>query len=107
QGRWRNIVVPINGIDVLPTDRTRKEPVPTWINYFHLLRFAASRYELIVVDLPEIINDATAEIVRRARSVYVVTTPERCPVKLAEERLAELAFRGVEREKISLIINRW
>ena len=107
KGRWRDVVVPYNGIDVLPTDRTRKEPVPTWIDYFHLLRFVASRYELIVVDLPEIINDATAEIVRRARSVNVVTTPERSPLKLAAQRLGELASHGVNREQISLVVNRW
>jgi predicted membrane-bound spermidine synthase len=32
-------------------------------DYFQLLKFAEKHYDSIVVDLPEIINDATAEVI--------------------------------------------
>ncbi len=107
QMRWRNSVVQAKGIDLLATDRAGKEPIPTWIDYFHLLRFVSPRYRMVLVDLPEIINDATVEAVRRARQVLVVTTPEVGHLKLAEQRLDELSARGIRRENVKIVVNRW
>jgi Flp pilus assembly CpaE family ATPase len=105
--RWRAVTVSAGRLDALLTDRSRKAPIPSWIDYFHLLRFVRTRYELIVVDLPEIVNEATAELVRRAAQVYVVTTPEVAPLKLAEQRMQELACRGVRDAQIEIVVNRW
>ncbi|MFN0172093.1 MAG: hypothetical protein ACKV22_37300 [Bryobacteraceae bacterium] len=107
QVRWRNLVVQAKGIDLLATDRAGKDPVPTWIDYFHLLRFVSPRYGMVLVDLPEIINDATVETVRRARQVLVVTTPEVGHLKLAEQRLDELRARGIRGENVRIVLNRW
>ena len=51
-----------------------------------------------MVDLPEIVNTATAEVVRRARAVYVVSTPEFASLKLSKQRCQELSGWGVERD---------
>jgi hypothetical protein len=50
-------------------------------DYLHLLSFAMTRYDVVVVDLPEVVNDATEAIVRQAQSIYLLSTPEMgcCP----------------------------
>lgn len=104
---WGKYVLHVHDIDLLATDRQKKTPLPTWVNYHQLLRFAAPRYDGIFVDLPEVVNDATADLVHYAASVNVVCTPELPSLKLAAQRLAELENRGVPRERFQVIINRW
>ena len=65
---WQRSVTSAGGVDFLLTDTAIKEPVPSWTHYFQILRFAVPKYDLVLVDLPEVINSATAEIVRRARA---------------------------------------
>jgi Flp pilus assembly CpaE family ATPase len=103
---WQRYVTPVGGVDFLLTNTGIKEPVPAWTHYFQLLRFAATKYDLILVDLPEVVNPATAEIVRRARAVYVVSTPELASLKLSKQRCLELDHWGVERQRIYGLLNR-
>jgi MinD-like ATPase involved in chromosome partitioning or flagellar assembly len=105
---WMKCVAGGGGkLDVLVSDRTRRETLPSWTDYHHLLDFAASRYDQILVDLPEVVNDATVEIVRRAKRVFVVCTSEPASLTLARQRCAELERRGISPEKIGLLLNRW
>jgi len=64
-------------------------------------------YDYILVDLPEVVNDATVETVRRAKRVFIVCTPEIPSLALAPYRIEELTSRGVPPEKIGLVVNRW
>jgi pilus assembly protein CpaE len=102
---WSSYVVQKHGIDLLLS--TRSKPLPSWSNYHHLLEFARPRYGTMVVDLPEVVNDATEEILRRAKFVFVVCTPEMPPLKLAQRRCMELESRGVPASRIGIIVNRW
>jgi MinD-like ATPase involved in chromosome partitioning or flagellar assembly len=102
---WSSCVVQKHGIDLLLSSRSK--PFPSWGNYHHLLEFARTRYGTIVVDLPEVVNDATEEILRRAKFVFVVCTPETPPLKMAQRRCAELESRGVPANRIGIIVNRW
>jgi pilus assembly protein CpaE len=104
---WSKYIVKFRGLDVLLCGRPRKSILPLWSNYHQLLDFAASRYDHILVDLPEVINDATVEIVRRAKRVFVVCTPETTSLSLAPHRCEELQTRGIPGEKIKLLLNRW
>ena len=104
---WSKFVVTMGGLDVLLSGRPRKSILPLWSNYHQLLDFAASRYDYILVDLPEVVNDATVEIVRRAKRVFVVCTPETPPLALAPQRCQELRARGIPAEKIRVLLNRW
>ena len=83
-----------------------KEPVPAWSHYLQLLRFANSKYDLVMVDLPEVVNSATAEVVRRARVTYVVSTPEFASLKLSQQRGQELAHWGVDATRVRALLNR-
>ena len=102
---WSSCIVQKYNIDLLLSNRSK--PFPSWGNYHHLLEFARSRYDTIVVDLPEVANDATEEILRRAKFVFVVCTPEVPPLKLAQRRCAELESRGIPANRIGIIVNRW
>jgi pilus assembly protein CpaE len=100
----------INGpgvLDLLVSDGTPVMPWPCWEDYFRILDLARTRYDTIVVDLPELVNAATQEFVQRARLVYVVATQELIPLKLASRRLEELAAFGTPTQSIRLVVNRW
>lgn len=103
---WQRYVTPAGGVDFLLTDTAMKEPIPAWTHYFQILRFAAPKYDLVMVDLPEVVNPATAEIVRRARTIYVVSTPEFASLKLSKQRCQELIKWGVESGRVQALLNR-
>jgi Flp pilus assembly CpaE family ATPase len=103
---WSRYIVSAGGVDFLLTDTAIKEQVPAWTHYFQLLRFVAPKYDLVIVDLPEVVNSATAEAVRRARAVYVVSTPDLASLKLSQQRRLELENWGVERARIQALLNR-
>jgi len=105
--KWIKFIVNAQGFDILLSDHRRRTPLPLWSNYHHLLDFAASRYDNILVDLPEVVNDATVETVRRARRVFIACTPEPASLALAPCRCEELIGRGIPAEKISIVLNRW
>ncbi len=104
---WEQHVVSAHGVDFLLTDPSLKDPIPSWTHYYQLLRFAAPRYGLVMVDLPEVVNSATAETVRTARTIYVVSTPEVPSLTLARQRCQELERWGVESGRIQVLLNRW
>lgn len=104
---WRQHVNEVHGFDIMPSRRESVRPLPEWYQYGRLLRFAAPRYDLTIVDLPEIINEATTEVVRLARVVYVVTTPELPALQLARSRIAELDEVLDDPDRVRIIVNRW
>jgi pilus assembly protein CpaE len=104
---WSRFVTKAHGFDLLLPDFPRKEPLPSWSNYHHLLGFVAKIYDHVVVDLPEVVNDATVETVRRAKQVFIVCTPELPSLALVPHRIEELTSRGIPPEKIGLVLNRW
>jgi len=71
------------------------------------LIFAQKQYDYIFIDLPEVINQATAEFVRHARAVFVVSQPELPSLKLAKLRRAELESCEVPAERVKMLVNRW
>lgn len=105
--RWDACVTKHLNVDFLLSSGNPTNPLPDWTNYFALLRFVQSRYDTILVDLPEVINGATEEVVRRSSAIYVVSTQEIVALKLAERRIADLLRWGVSQDRIRIIINRW
>ncbi len=103
---WQRYPTSASGVDFLLTNTALKEPIPAWTHYFQILRFAAPKYDLVMVDLPEVVNVATAETVRPARAVFVVSTPEFASLKLSKQRCQELDHWGVDRRKIQVLLNR-
>lgn len=104
---WTEAVTRSAGIDLLLTDTATTRPLPSWVNYHQLLRFALGRYDHIVADLPEVINSATEELVRSAKAVMVVCTPEMLSLTLTRRRIAELHQREIPEDRIHVVLNRW
>jgi Flp pilus assembly CpaE family ATPase len=104
---WQQHSVWVSGIHLLPANPARRGPLPTWAQYYQLLRFVQKRYDYTFVDLPEVVNEATAEVVKSARSICVVCTPEVPSLKMAGQRCAELEAVKIPRDRIHIVVNRW
>lgn len=105
--RWAGLVSWTNGIDLLSAGRSTEPRMTAWNQWLQLLESAASCYDQVTVDLPEAINDGTAEIVRRANKVFIVATSEPASMILARQRRDELLARNVAPERVQVVVNRW
>jgi len=104
--QWENNVVRAHGVEFMLTRRANGSMIPSWHHYHQVLNFAKSKYDIILVDLPELVNPATVEIVRRAASTFVVCTPEVAPLRLTRQRCEEIALWGAPRTRIHVLLNR-
>src|SRR5579872_6720674 len=103
---WTRHVCSKDGVDFLLTAREPDGYRPEWHDYHHLLSFVSKKYDFVIFDLPELINSATSEVVRAAKTVYVMTTPEFISLKLARQRLAELRSAGATPQAVRILVNR-
>lgn len=103
---WENHLVRAKGADFLLTGRDGGKTLPAWHHYHLLLNFAKHKYQMMLVDLPELVNPATMEIVRRAAATFIVCTPELAPLRLAKLRCEETAAWGAPKERIHVLLNR-
>lgn len=95
-----------HGADFLLSSRSLDAPLPEWAHYFQLLNFVRAHYEMVLADLPELVNPATVEVIRRSGRVFVACTPELPSLHLALQRLAELDRLGLGRERTAVLLNR-
>lgn len=95
------------GIDLLLTSRARTTAKVSPWDYQKLVGVASQRYDAVIVDLPEVVNDATEAIVTRAKQVFIVCTPELPSLFLARRRAHELESRGVAVDRIGIVLNRY
>jgi MinD-like ATPase involved in chromosome partitioning or flagellar assembly len=103
---WSEMVTRTGGIDVLSSvSRLGVRKVSPW-GYQRLLSFVRNRYDIVIGDLPEVVNDATEVVARAAQAVFVVTTPSNPSLYLATRRRYDLEARGVAATKVKYIINR-
>ncbi len=105
--RWNRVVTQHAGVDWLLSDRTMPKTPPDWSHYFAAMQFAMPRYDCVLVDLPELVNPGTAEIVRSSGRVYVVSTQEMITLTLAQQRFVELASWGIPVDRIGVLVNRF
>jgi pilus assembly protein CpaE len=104
---WRGFVKRRFEVDLLLASSEVPSVLPDWYHYYSILAVAAPLYDAILVDLPELINRATEELVRRARRIFVVTTQEMTSLTLAKRRLAELEGWGIDPDRVNVLANRW
>ena len=103
---WQEQYVEAFGMHVLLAEPGHRGPYPGWADYYQLLRFVQDRYDFVFVDLPEIVNEASAEVVRSARGVFLVCTPELPSLQMARHRCTELEEYEVPRDRVHIILNR-
>jgi septum formation inhibitor-activating ATPase MinD len=104
---WNRMVEHSQTFDLLLTTRAKKVAIVSPWEYQRLLAFVSPRYDMVLVDLPEVVNDGTEAVVTRAKTAYVVCTNELTSLFLARRRLHELVERGVEENRLGLILNRY
>ena len=104
--RLAQAITSVAGVDWLLSTRHAMEVLPDWTQYHALLQHFAPQYDAMLADLPELINEATAEVVLRAERVFLVTTQEIIPLKLAEQRLRDFEAWGVPRDRVRILLNR-
>jgi pilus assembly protein CpaE len=104
---WRQVTAQLLQMDLLLASPTRRGRLPSWADYYQLLLFAQKQYDYIVVDLPEVINQASAEFVRNARAIFIVCQPDAASVKLARIRRAELESCEIPADRVNVLVNRW
>jgi MinD-like ATPase involved in chromosome partitioning or flagellar assembly len=104
---WMKYVISAHSVDFLLADRIKKAPLPSWMHYHQLMRFVSGRYDVMIVDLPEVVNEATDEIVQAAQWTFVVCTPELASLTLAGQRLEELKAHGAVPGRLRVVLNRW
>jgi Flp pilus assembly CpaE family ATPase len=104
---WGGLPVATQGLDVLPAPKTHEVSRYSRWNYQLLLNFATARYDAVVADLPEIVDEASEPILTQAKGVYLVTAPERASLFLARKRISALQARGVWESHIHVVLNRY
>lgn len=106
---WNSIILRLPRIHLLSNALAPEARpfLPHWTDYYKLILYARQIYSSVVVDLPELVNEATAEVVRAAEQVLVVTTAEVASLTLAGQRCEELDRFGVRANRIGLVLNRW
>jgi cellulose biosynthesis protein BcsQ len=104
---WPQHVFRKDDVDFLLTNRGTPIRPPAWHDYHHLLNFVAGRYDHVMLDLPDVVSDATSEALHAASSIYIMTTPELLSLSLVPQRLAELEAARVDRSRVRILLNRW
>jgi Flp pilus assembly CpaE family ATPase len=94
-------------VDLLLSDRTEVHPPPRWDSYLAFLRPMIGRYDAVLLDLPERLDQTLTEILGCCGRVLVVTTPDLVSVRLAERALREIISCGVDEERMEVVLNRW
>lgn len=103
---WKQMVVNVDGVDLLSSLSPSRVREPSPWDFQRLLAFVRSRYDMIIADLPEVINDASEVIARSAGVVFIVTGPSSPALYLAARRRYQLESRGLAATKVRYIVNR-
>jgi hypothetical protein len=90
EANWKELVSRVDGIDVLVSAGRVGLRKANAFGYQSLLSFVRGRYDIVIADLPEVVNDATEVVVRAAKTVFVVTAPSTPSLYLATRRRYDL-----------------
>ena len=104
---WGRMLSQAHGFDLLPMPTAKNMERFTRWEYQLVLNFGRPRYDWVLVDLPEVVNDATEGLVTQAKWVHVVVNPERSSLFLARRRIDELKSRAVPEGCIRIVLNRY
>jgi MinD-like ATPase involved in chromosome partitioning or flagellar assembly len=106
---WNSLILRLPRVHLLasPPARDERPFLPHWTDYYKLIMYIRQAYSSVIIDLPELVNEATAEVVRCAEQVLVVTSAEIASLTLAGQRCAELDRAGVRPNRIGIVLNRW
>lgn len=102
---WSQMVGHWDGLEVLHAGELAPPATLTAASLEVVLGFARAQYDTICADLASSLDPFTVQIMREARRIFMVTTPELVPLYLAADRLKHLKDLGLA-DKVSLLLNR-
>jgi len=102
---WSQMVGHWDGLEVLHAGELAPPATLTAASLEVVLGFARAQYDTICADLASSLDPFTVQIMREARRIFMVTTPELVPLYLAADRLRHLKDLGLA-DKVSLLLNR-
>ncbi len=105
---WRTLVHRFRGFDVILTPRNRRNQpyqYSSW-DFLRMLGYAARKYDAVIVDLPEIIEEEFEVARERADFKFVVCTGDRVSAAMARRRIDEMESGGADLTNVALILNK-
>lgn len=102
---WSQMVGHWDGLEVLHAGGLAPPATLTAEALEVVLGFARGLYDTICADLASSMDPFTVQILREARRIFLVTTPELVPLYMAADRLRHLNELGLA-DKVSLLLNR-
>jgi Flp pilus assembly CpaE family ATPase len=105
---WNQMVWNARGVDMLLTGRHRVVAAPAFSSwdFLRMLSFATRRYDSVIIDLPEVIDDALSVVRERADFKFIVCTPDRISAAMARRRIDEMEIAGAEAKNVGVIVNK-
>lgn len=104
---WNRMVRRSHGIDVLPCGSGVQGQRNSRWDFCRLLRFASERYEVILLDLPPVLDETTESILQEADKVLLVCTPENPSLGMVRRRLFEMERSGFRHAHLEVVVNRY
>jgi len=102
---WSQMVGKWDGLEVLHAGELDPPASLTEASLDQVLGIARTQYQTICADLASSMDPFTVHIMREARRILLVTTPEIVPLHMAADRLRHLNELGLG-DKVSLLLNR-
>lgn len=105
---WQKMVWTDRGMDLLLTGRRRSGATPAFSSwdFLRMLSFAARRYDAVIVDLPEALEDVFGVIRERADFKFIVCNPDPISAMMARRRIDEMETGGAEAKNLGVIVNK-
>ncbi len=102
---WSQMVGNWDGLDILHAGELDPPTTLTSAGLDQVLGLARAQYDTICADLASSMDPFSVQIMREARRILLVTTPELVPLHMAADRLRHLGELGLA-DKVSLLLNR-
>lgn len=74
---------------------------------FSIINIAAQAYQWVIIDCGTYYDEGVAMSLNVADTIVLVTTPDVTSVRDAFRRMRTLQVLGIEKERVSLVVNRW
>ena len=74
---------------------------------YNIIHVAAKAYQWVIVDCGTYYDEGVSMALNVADTVVLITTPDVTGVRDAFRRIRNLQVLGVEKERITLVVNRW
>ncbi len=102
---WSQMVGNWDGLDVLHAGELDPPATLTLASLDQVIGLARAQYDTICVDLASSMDPFSVQIMREARRILLVTTPELVPLHMAADRLGHLTELGLA-DRVNLLLNR-